>query len=530
MFGEKEPKYLQSTPLIDNAQIKTSLQGVSMFHLHFAFKYPQIPPLPKLHIHTHTRGGLEGLWGCLIPSNKYWLNAMVLVFLGWSIWGAVVVVNWFVGWLGGWGGGLKEKARKVYPKTDIEVLNLITDQLSSCQWRQSCSSAHHSKIFENGQLASFSLVNNSSGPPQNWKGRRKPFLTSQPDLKVAKHWETVVLRWRGGKVWRKLSSSNIVFLRSLLSSARSPLVLTPSCTSPISYRSPLLFNQPDPGSNKSWILDLNPAIPDPRSRSKRSRILHPDPLSWPLTQVRGDFLELQPNEEIMPRSEIKRKTDCKTNFWRFLSIFLLATSSQEKHKYLDEMNHQKRRRVVKFIFTSKRVDNNDCEYFSHSMAEEGKRRPESSIWWSEKACVIVRKQSVVKEREKLWQLYLEWSWISSTNSRSSSSQRSAAAAGAVQQKDQVPNCQSESAANQLATPHLICSSFGGFRQQQQQQQQHQQQQQQQQLPTWAESRCHSMSWDFGAGVCLRQRWLRSWVGGWPMSSGEGIGAKILHRN
>jgi len=33
-----------------------------------------------------------------------------------------------------------------------------------------------------------------------------------------------------------------------------------------------------------------------------------------LNQVRGEFLEQQPNEEIMPRSEIKRKTDCKTNF------------------------------------------------------------------------------------------------------------------------------------------------------------------------------------------------------------------------
>ena len=126
-----------------------------------------------------------------------------------------------------------------------------------------------------------------------------------------------------------------------------------TCTRPLSCRSPLLFNQPDPGS----------LIPIQQSRSKRSRILHPDPLSWPLNQVRGEFLEQQPNEEIMPRSEIKRKTDCKTNFWRLLSPFFLTCNQlkarQEEHNEVVGQNEppaefdfwQKRTLVVKFIFT-----------------------------------------------------------------------------------------------------------------------------------------------------------------------------------
>ena len=89
------------------------------------------------------------------------------------------------------------------------------------------------------------------------------------------------------------------------SSARSPLE---SCTSPLSFRSPLLSKPPDPGSWNipSWILDPQSSIP--------TRVADV------LNQVRSEFLEQQPIEEIMPKSDLKRKTDCKTNFWQIQAI------------------------------------------------------------------------------------------------------------------------------------------------------------------------------------------------------------------
>ena len=91
-------------------------------------------------------------------------------------------------------------------------------------------------------------------------------------------------------------------------SARSPLELTPSCTIPLSFRSPLLFNQPDPGSNNSWILNPNPAIPDPRSRSNKSwipilKIL--DPPSWP------NELTLEPGQGSVPGAAADRGDNAK---------------------------------------------------------------------------------------------------------------------------------------------------------------------------------------------------------------------------
>ena len=151
----------------------------------------------------------------------------------------------------------------------------------------------------------------------------------------------------------------------------------------------------------------------------------------------------------MPRSDIKRKTDCKTNFWRLPSLFLLATSSQGKRAVcgwktfaltfgqVERTADSERRPVVTCVGLLLPAEEASTRMFVNTQ-----RKPESTIWWSEQKppSLIVRRelighQSVVQEQEVTIVLE-EWR----INSKSSSSQRSAADAVGATQQHQVQLC------------------------------------------------------------------------------------------